>query len=222
MGRKDNGEGSIHKLPNGRWRAQYYVETPQGRKRRSISAASKQEARRLMIRGMYESQGVVEFDSGTLTVEKYMRRWLESSAKSSVAPRTFANYTLQVERHIIPSFGHVKLDRLTSLRVQAMYNAKLEAGLKPSTIRHIHAVLHRALRQAQTRWRLIGRNPADEVDLPKVGHKQSNTLSMEQVDRFLTAVEGSGDRFVALYHVAFFCGLRIVVRRRVLLPSTKG
>ncbi len=26
--KRKNGEGSIHKLPNGRWRAQYYVETP--------------------------------------------------------------------------------------------------------------------------------------------------------------------------------------------------
>ncbi len=209
MAKKGNGEGSVHKLPNGRWRAQYYVETPTGRKRRSVSAATKQEARRLMIRGMYESQGVVEFDSTTLTVGKYLRQWLESSAKRSVAPRTFSNYELQVEQHLIPALGHVRLDKLTSLRIQTMYNAKLEAGLKPSTIRHIHAVLHRALAQAQLRWRLIGRNPADDVDLPKVGQKKSNTLSMEQVECFLTVAEESGDRFVALYHVAFFCGLRI-------------
>ncbi len=209
MAKKGNGEGSVHKLPNGRWRAQYYVETPKGRKRRSVSAASKQEARQLMMRGLYESQGIVEFDSATLTVGKYLRQWLESSAKSSVAPRTFANYELQVEQHLIPALGHVRLDKLTSLRIQTMYNAKLEAGLKPSTIRYIHAVLHRALRQAQMRWRLIGRNPADDVELPKVGQKKSNTLSMEQVDSFLTVAEESGDRFVALYHVAFFCGLRI-------------
>lgn len=93
--------------------------------------------------------------------------------------------------------------------MQSLYNAKLEAGLKPSTIRYIHAVLHRALRQAQMRWRIIGRNPADDVDLPKVGQRKSNTLSMEQVERFLAVAEESGDRFLALYHVAFFCGLRI-------------
>jgi hypothetical protein len=28
VAKRKNGEGSIHKLPNGRWRAQYYVETP--------------------------------------------------------------------------------------------------------------------------------------------------------------------------------------------------
>lgn len=58
-------------------------------------------------------------------------------------------------------------------------------------------------------WRIIGRNPADDIELPKIGQKKSNTLSMEQVDRFLSAAEEAGDRFVALYHVAFFCGLRI-------------
>ncbi len=121
VAKKGNGEGSVHKLPNGRWRAQYYVETPKGRKRRSVSAASKQEARRLMMRGMYESQGIVEFDSATLTVGKYLRQWLESSAKSSVAPRTFANYELQVEQHLIPALGHLRLDKLTSLRIQTMY-----------------------------------------------------------------------------------------------------
>ncbi len=209
MAKKGNGEGSVHKLPNGRWRAQYYVETPKGRRRRSVSAPTKQEARRLMVKGMYESEGIVEFDPSTLTVDKYLRQWLESSARSSVAPRTYANYELQVERHLVPALGHLRLDKLTSLRVQALYNAKLEEGLKPATIRHIHAVLHRALAQAQLRWRLLGRNPADGVELPKVGQKKSNTLSMEQVERFLAVAEESGDRFLALYHVAFFCGLRI-------------
>ncbi len=115
MAKKGNGEGSVHKLPNGRWRAQYYVETPKGRRRRSVSAPTKQEARRLMVKGMYESEGIVEFDSTTLTVGKYLRQWLESSARSSVAPRTYANYELQVDRHLVPALGaHHRIALLAS------------------------------------------------------------------------------------------------------------
>jgi integrase len=153
--------------------------------------------------------GVVEdFAAGTLTVEKYLEQWL-SSAKGSLSPRTYANYVHHVDHHIVPALGRVKLGRLTSLQVQGLYDAKRDEGLSAGTVRYIHAILHRALRQAQLRWKLIGRNPADDVELPRVSQRKSSTLSMEQVELFLAVARRSRDRHEALYHVAFFCGLRI-------------
>jgi integrase len=162
-----------------------------------------------MMESLRESGGgIVEWDdAGSLTVEKYLGQWL-ASAKGSLSPRTYANYAHHVDCHIVPALGRTKLSRLTSLQVQGLYDEKREV-LSAGTVRYIHAVLHRALRQAQLRWRLIGRNPADGAELPRVAQKKSNVLTKEQVDAFLGAARESGDRHEALYHVAFFCGLRI-------------
>jgi integrase len=163
-----------------------------------------------MMESLRESGGgvVEDFAAGTLTVEKYLEQWL-ASAKGSLSPRTHANYAHHVRSHIAPALGRVRLGRLTSLQVQGLYDAKRDEGLSAGTVRYIHAILHRALRQAQLRWKLIGRNPADDVDLPRISQRKSRTLSMEQVELFLASARKSRDRHEALYCVAFFCGLRI-------------
>ena len=43
-------------------------------------------------------------------------------------------------RHISPALGRVKLERLTAAHVQSLYAAKSRDGLKPSSVRNIHAV----------------------------------------------------------------------------------
>jgi len=42
----------------------------------------------------------------------------------------------------------MRLSQVTPARVQALYSAKLRIGLEPSSVRYVHAVLHRALEQA--------------------------------------------------------------------------
>jgi site-specific recombinase XerC len=47
-----------------------------------------------------------------------------------------------------------------------LYNAKAEAGMSANSLRHLHAVLRRALNVA-VRWQLLSVNPAMLVDAPK-------------------------------------------------------
>ena len=84
------------------------------------------------------------FDDENITVGDYVTRWLEDSAKGDLAPRTYHNYCLQVRRHIAPALGGTKLKALSPASVQSLYAAKLRGGMKPSSIRYIHAALHRA------------------------------------------------------------------------------
>ena len=80
-------------------------------------------------------------------------------AKADLAPRTYSNYKLQIREHIIPAFGAMKLSKLDTPNIQALYSKKLRDGLKPSRVKYIHAVLHRALSKAVD-LRLITCNPA--------------------------------------------------------------
>jgi len=126
-------------------------------------------------------------------VAQYMERWLEDSARGDLGHRAYHNYKLQIRRHISPAFGRLKLSKRTAAHIQSLYAAKLRDGLKPSSVRYIHAVLHRAFEQA-VRFNLIPFNPASRVGPPKVRQEEITPLDAEQARAFLAAARGTGSR----------------------------
>ena len=75
----------------------------------------------------------------------------------------------------------------------------------PSTVQRLHAVIHRALKQA-LRWGLVPRNVSEAVDPPKAQRKEIRPLTPEQVRTLLRTAQG--DRLGALYALAITTGLR--------------
>ena len=207
MGRRGNGEGSITKRKDGLYMARYSVETATGTtKRKTIYAKTRREAAERFNEAISDRDKGLVFDAGSTTVGEYVTRWLEDSAKGDLAPRTYHNYKLQLRQHIIPSIGRVKLSKLSPAHVQALYAAKLSDGLKPSSVRYIHAVLHRSLEQA-VKWNLISRNPARAVDPPKIREEEITPLDSEGARKFLDAA--SGEKVEALLVLSLTVGLRM-------------
>jgi integrase len=204
-----NGSGTVYPRKGKDGKVASYLGSyfaPDG-KRRYVSAKTKTACREKLRRVMGEAdnRGFV-FDAGKQTVGAYMVRWLEDFAKADLAPRTYHNYKLQIREHIVPAFGTMKLSKLDTPNIQALYSAKLHDGLKPSSVRYIHAVLHRALSKA-VELRLISHNPAASADPPKVRHEEITPLSTDQTRAFLEAARGQ--KYEALYVLSLTCGLRM-------------
>jgi integrase len=89
--------------------------------------------------------------------------------------------------------------------IQAFMNDKRKAGLSARTVQYHHAVLRRALGQAE-RWGKVPRNVARLVSPPKVERPEVRPLTPEQAQVLLKAVAGSHDS--ALYACAIGLGLR--------------
>ena len=203
-----NGSGTVYARKNKDGKITSYLGsyfTPDG-KRRYVSAKTKTACREKLRRVMSEVDQSFVFDAGKQTVGEYMVRWLEDFAKADLAPRTYHNYKLQLREHIIPAFGTMKLSKLDTPNVQALYSAKLRDGLKSSSVRYIHAVLHRALSKAVD-LRLIARNPAASADPPKVRQEEITPLDTDQTHILLDSAHG--DKYEALYILALTCGLRM-------------
>lgn len=205
MGKRGNGEGSISRRSNGGWMAQYAVYTPEGRKRKTIYGKTRKDVAAKLARAVSDREDGLVFDAGNLKVGEYLERWLNDSVEGNVRSRTLSNYQLQVRRHIVPALGRIQLKTLSPAHVQGLYRSKLDAGLAPSSVRYIHAVLHRALKQA-LRWGLVPRNVTEAVDLPKLVSEEVDALTPEDARAFLDAARG--DRFEALYVVAVTTGMR--------------
>jgi integrase len=89
--------------------------------------------------------------------------------------------------------------------VRSLYREKLDSGLAPRTVLHIHRTLHKALKQAADDG-LILRNVASPVKPPQPRREELQPLSCEQVRTLLDTI--SGDRLEALYVVAVTASLR--------------
>jgi len=139
------------------------------------------------------------------TVEEFLRSWLETSVKPRVRPLTYAGYKVNVEKHLIPTLGKIRLAELTPQHVQLMMNNRLAAGFSPKTISYVHQVLRTSLGLA-VRWDMVSRNVANLVDKPRVERKPINPLAPDEARRFLTAIQGH--RLEALFTVALALGLR--------------
>lgn len=205
MGKRGNGEGSISRRKGGGWMGQYVVHTAEGRKRRTVYGKTRAEVAKKLARALSQREDGLVFDAGNLKVGEYLERWLKDSVEGNVRSRTLSNYQMQVRRHIVPALGGIKLKALSPAHVQGLYRQKLDSGLAPSSVRYIHAVLHRALKQA-LRWGLVPRNVSEAVDLPKLVNEEVDALLPEEARAFLEAAHG--DRFEALYVVAVTTGMR--------------
>jgi integrase len=118
---------------------------------------------------------------------------------------TYAGYKVNVEKHLIPILGRLRLDQLTPQHVQDMINNRLAAGFSPKTVTYIHQVLRTALGMA-IRWEMVSRNVAKLVDRPRIEQKPIDPLTPSEVRRFLASVRGH--RLDALFSVAVALGLR--------------
>src|SRR5215218_8470545 len=205
MGRRGNGEGSIRRRKDGRWEARFTVQTPDGPKQKTVYGKTRKETAEKLTEVMAGRDKGLVFDAGKLTVGEYLERWLDDVVKPSASHRTHSTHTQQVYTHIAPTLGRIKLKDLRKAHIDRLYREKLDARLAPSTVRRVHAVLHKALEEA-VKGDLIPRNPAAHANKPKAQQEEIEPLDASQAAAFLEA--GRGDRFEALYVLCLMCGLR--------------
>jgi integrase len=196
----------ITKRKDGLFQGMYTAQTPDGPKRKYVYGRKYKDVERKLAEAMGDAARGIYFEDENQTVAQYMERWLEDSAKGDLGHRAYHNYRLQIRRHISPAFARVRLSKLTAAHIQSLYAAKLRDGLKPSSVRYIHAVLHRALEQA-VRFNLIPFNPAARVDPPKIRQEEITPLDADQARKLLDAARDS--KFEALYVLSLTVGLRM-------------
>jgi integrase len=120
-----------------------------------------------------------------LTLSEFLDKWL-AEGLCDVQPRTKVDYTDVLKRWVRPMLGRRKLNSLTPLDVQALYNALSARGLSGRSVQYAHAVLSSALKQA-VGWRLITFNPATYTKRPRNEKKEIQFLQPEEAERFLAA-----------------------------------
>jgi integrase len=158
-----------------------------------------------LSKALADRESGLTYDAGKQTVEEYLARWLSNSVRDTVRRRTYERYESIVRVHLTPAIGKVELKTLTPDHVCGLYRKKLDGGLAPRTVLHIHRTLSKALKQA-TDDGLIPRNAAALVKPPRPRREEIQPLNRDQVRALLEAVRE--DRLEALYVATVIAGLR--------------
>ena len=195
-----NGEGSIYPKGDG-----FEVALIVHGRRRTARAKTITEARaKLRELQRRQEQEQASYDE-RITVKQFLEYWL-SVAATTVRPRTYKRYAEYVRVHAIPVIGHLRLNQLRPVHLQDLYAARLKSGASASTVQHLHATLHRALKMAE-RWEYVPRNVASRVTPPRVPKFKIRPLTVAEVQRLLAAA--SGTRFEAAVVLGVVTGMRL-------------
>ena len=170
---------------------------------RSFTGKTQAEVRKKM------QAAAVAVDQGTytapqrLTVGQWADIW-QRDYTGGLKPATAAIYRNNLNNHIKPALGAVRLADLHPHTVQSFVNGL--APLSPSSIRLAYKNLHAVLQKA-VELEYIPRNPADRCVLPKVEQEEIKPLDDQQVAALLAAAKDTKmEQFIT---VALFTGLRI-------------
>jgi integrase len=173
------------------------------RRRKAVYGKTRAAVAAKLTSVLKASQDGTMVPSDQLTVERFLKRWLDGH-KAAVRHRTWVRYEGLIRLHALPFIGSRRLNRLEPHHIQSLYTERL-GTLAPASVRQLHAVLRRALDDA-FKWDLVTRNVATLVNPPRVPRFEIRPWSSAQANAFLTAARG--DRFEALYVTAVTTGMR--------------
>ncbi len=204
--RRGRGEGAVYLRNDKRWAGSINIESGDGkRKRKYFYGETKQEVQDKVNTALYEQKQGTLVVGPQLTVKRYLEHWLEAVQKPTLRLGSYIRYQTRVKNHIVPTLGHVQLQKLTADHVRSLYAQKSNEGLSPATIRTIHAVLHKALEEA-IRSGYVVRNVCDLVTPPRIAKHEVQVLTQEQAHTLLETAKGH--RIEALLTLALATGMR--------------
>lgn len=200
-----------YKDETGKWRTKSESTglTERGNKRRAEAML----AARLDELG--ESSTQVLENSKVLFLDA-MREWLDNMMVSQVRYNTLVQYKNAFEYNIrsYQPFQGLRLQKLTPALLQGFYNAKVKAGLSPSTVHKLHANINKFLNYALS-LDMITANPAQRVTLPRKERPNvGKAYTTEQLQALLRCFAGDPLELVVFLSAAYglrrseVCGLR--------------
>ncbi len=219
--RRSNGEGNIRKRKDGRWEGRYTAGiNPENGKQifKNVLGKTQAEVKEKLKKALADSQRLDLAKQGKYTVGTWMDAWFENVAKIKVRPSSHQTYRGYIDNHIKPNIGNIPLEKLTTMELQKLYRKLLTSGrverieaekqpkgLSAKTVRNINQVISSAMDLAVAQ-KIILENPTNACSLPRVEHKEMQTISAEQLQSFLEEAKHSG--VYEMYYIELSTGLR--------------
>ena len=217
--RRPSGDGMVRKRDDGRWEGRIVV----GHKAngdpifRHVYAKTQKALTEKFHQSIECYQDVELTEDSRMTLGEWLDRWLAEYKDGTIRPGTLESYRNYIENYIKPQLGGKQVSLITTQDVQRMYRRLKSGGrvredaegskrLSDSTVRHIHTMLHGAMKAA-VQAHIIPKNPTESATAPKLNYKPMQVLSEQELDTFLHAVQ-KDDIWRDFFYTELMTGLR--------------
>ncbi|UII57063.1 site-specific integrase [Cytobacillus spongiae] len=165
-------------------------------KREAEKALAQVEAE--VIRGTYIEP------TNTLYKDYLLLEWFRGK-KATINSQTAKSYENYMNHRIIPKLGHIPLSQLNVMVLQNYIYSLKEDGLASATIKKIYNIIRNSLEHAKT-LELLAKNPATNIQLPKIEKTEMTVWNVEESKAFLHIARE--DRLYVAFHLAITTGMR--------------
>ncbi|MFR2928778.1 MAG: tyrosine-type recombinase/integrase [Oscillospiraceae bacterium] len=217
--RRPSGDGMVRKRDDGRWEGRIVV----GHKAngdpifRHVYAKTQKALTEKLHQSIECYQDVELTEDSRMTLGEWLDRWLAEYKDGTIRSGTLEGYRNYIENYIKPQLGGKQVSLITTQDVQRMYRRLKNGGrvredvdgskrLSDSTVRHIHTMLHGAMKAA-VQAHIIPKNPTENATVPKSNYKPMQVLNEQELDTFLQAVQ-KDDIWRDFFYTELMTGLR--------------
>lgn len=135
------------------------------------------------------------------TIGEWSDEWLKVFKAPKLRELTYIKYKGIIDNYIKPLFGDMKLNELSTIQAQKIFNAIPHPREREHILSQMRSIYKSAIRNE-----LVNKNPLEGVELPKHKRKQTIALTREQETKFINAclTEKHGLMFI----ICIYAGLR--------------
>src|SRR5262249_39686042 len=119
--RRAPGEGTVYPRKDGRWVGELTLEDG---KRKYYYGKTQAIALEKLQQAQYEMKQGILATGPKQKVADYLNYWLDEVHKHTIRSSTYLRYCIARDRHVIPALGEISLQKLTTRRIQQLYNEK--------------------------------------------------------------------------------------------------
>ena len=197
---------NIYRRKDGRYEGRYadgYGENGKT-KYRSIYGKTYTEVKEKLLK--IKARVTIPSAESGLTVKELFTEWLSAKLTQTKAS-TYANYAFKAEKHLIPAFGSLKIEKLSPGKVYDFIMEKRNKGLSNKYISDLIIVLKNMTKYAARVHHYV--NPIADVELPKKEKHELELYSKNEQNRLKSALLTNMDLTKLGIMVALYTGVRI-------------
>ncbi len=187
--------------------------------RKTLKGVNKSEADAELTKILHELNTGLYIEPTKLSFSDYLDKWLPSHTREKLSPMSADRYQREIDNRIKPILGHIMLEKITPVHIQAFVDEIIRAGrlkedkpLSPEMVTYDLKIVKAALKKA-VQWSLIPRNPANNISAPRATKKhyqEMHILTEDQIKKTLTTLrQGNDFQKYALILLLVSTGLRI-------------
>ncbi len=128
-------------------------------------------------------------------------------ASSGLALTTQRNYREIARRHVLPTLGSKRIEKITGRDLDDLYRERAEAGVGVASIRYAHALISRVLSQA-VKWGWLEKNVAKMASPPTASRSVVSAPTPEELGQILTAALRRSPQLAAVLALCALTGVR--------------